>query len=378
MPAASSFRVSLPLAPLVQALRLAALATPTRAVRDILNYALVTVDAASYTVRAGDGTADVEFSSPHPGFQGDEPWKFLLPPSTAHAALVDLPDEAVEVWQDDALVYVRGADDEFKFKRGDAKAYPGRPKAAYGDARTADVQDFLQAVKAVKASTGLGEPQRYVTTGALLVLDGEQGVLVGTDCASMAVSRFAAAGPAQPADAAPVLVPKRALDLMVKVLGDAEGTLSVRTAPNATELVAPGVTFTTGLLAGRFPEWKRFEAGCLADTDATEFDRAMLVKALKRVAAPNDLDYSPVGFTFTGERLLLLGRHEQVGEFKSDLPASGIPACAARIDVSYLIPALGLVRGDKVRFLRNRKNGYISVVSGNFSFFMSPLIAKDQ
>lgn len=371
--------VNVPLPPFVQALRLAAMATPTRGIRSILEYALITALPDALTIRSGDSEVNVELTIPCAN-DLKEPWQFLLPPATAHAALVDLRDETVAIEQDGPVVVVRGsgAKDVFRFKQSDPKTYPGDVKANYKEPATVPVKDFLAAVRHVKASTGLGEPQRYVTTGALLHLDGEEGALVGTDCASMAVSRIACKARPMAKDAAPVIVPKRALDLIVKVLGPAEGEMSVRVAPNAAEFKTANATFATGLLAGNFPAWKKFEAGCLADTDAVEFDRAALLSAIKRVSAPMDLDYQPVRFEFTGSTLSLKGSHESIGEFETELEAPGMPASKARIDVSYLTLALPLVGTDKITYRRNRNNGYVSILSedGKFSYFLSPLIER--
>lgn len=371
--------VNVPLPPFVQALKLAAMATPTRGIRSILEYALITVLPDAVTIRSGDSEVNVELSIPCAN-EIDEPWQFLLPPATTHAALVDLRGEAVTIEQDGPVVVVRGsiAKDIFRFKQSDPKTYPGNVKANYREPATVQVQDLLRGVRQVKASTGLGEPQKYVTTGALLHLDGEEGALIGTDCASMAISRFACFAPPLPADAQPVIVPKRALDLMGRVLGPATGEMTVRWAPNAAEFKTAETTFVTGLLAGNFPAWKKFEAICMAETDAMEFSRLELLAAIKRVSAPMDLDYQPVRFEFTGTNLCLKGSHESVGEFYSDIPAPDMPASVARLDVSYLTLALPLVGTDKISYHRNRKNGYISVLSEDktFGFFLSPLIER--
>ena len=65
-----------------------------------------------------------------------------------------------------------------------------------------------------------------------------------------------------------------------------------------------------------------------------------------------------------------------MGEFESEVPARGMPPSVSRIDVSYLTAALPLMTTETVRYCRNRGNGYVSVIGGDFGFYLSPLMDR--
>jgi len=99
-----------------------------------------------------------------------------------------------------------------------------------------------------------GEDSRPILTGVLITSEEEGLRLVATDSYRLAVRDLAEAGLGEPGRK--VLVPSRALNELMRLLGSASGEVTLRLGAHDATFEVGGVTLTTRLIEGEFPNYR--------------------------------------------------------------------------------------------------------------------------
>ena len=96
---------------------------------------------------------------------------------------------------------------------------------------------------------------RPFLTGVYLVVEGSNGQLVATDGGRLALRRARISGDAQTKVAA--IIPSKTMGELVRVLGAAEGEVTISSQDNQLVFMLPGMRFISRLIAGQFPNYEQ-------------------------------------------------------------------------------------------------------------------------
>lgn len=190
-----------------------------------------------------------------------------------------LPDEtSIEVSGEDERVQVVAGRGRFNL----AGLAPGDfPRLELG-AEHNQVALPQEALKALLERTSFAmarDDVRYYLNGILLEWTGPNLRAVATDGHRLALmDREVAEAPEE----IRVILPRKGVQELERLLDETEEPISVAFTPNHVRFELPGVTFTSKLIEGRFPDYRRV----IPETDGSHLvaERRTLQQALRRIA----------------------------------------------------------------------------------------------
>jgi len=189
------------------------------------------------------------------------------------------------------------------------------------------------------------ESSRYMLGGVLLEMDADKITAVATDGRRLAKMEGAAESVAGHSTEGQVILPKDALALLAKVVGDGEVFIAAR--KNDVIIKADGVVFYTRRLEGRFPAWKnmipeRPEAVRIA------LRAENLLQAVRQSSIVTDDESRGVSFSFSAGKLVLHSSADAKGSSEVELPVDyeGEPiGCVLHSE--YISEFLRALKGDE-------------------------------
>lgn len=207
-----------------------------------------------------------------------------------------LTDETTEISATDSEATITTKTGSYAIKSYDPKDFPKFPDPPT-DGQTFDIPAaaLAEAVKATQSFTSK-EPNRPVLTGAHVTFENDQFVIATTDAYRLAVATTPVSG--GPKEKISAVIPIRALKEASRLATLTE-TIKVSITENAATFSAQGVSISTRLIAGNFPEYGRLVPKDF--TMARTTPRAELLAALRRVnlfcakASPQ----TPIRLSFT-------------------------------------------------------------------------------
>jgi DNA polymerase-3 subunit beta len=128
-----------------------------------------------------------------------------------------------------------------------------RLQAPSGDRVTIPVEGLADALRQVTRAAS-GEDSRPILTGVLMVAEADGLRLVATDSYRLAVRDLRGVGVL--AEGQKVLVPSRALNELMRLLVSGSGEVSLRLGAHDATFGLGGVTLTTRLIEGEFPNYR--------------------------------------------------------------------------------------------------------------------------
>ncbi|HET6915624.1 MAG TPA: DNA polymerase III subunit beta [Acidimicrobiales bacterium] len=205
-------------------------------------------------------------------------------------------------------VTVESGDDELRIESGrshftvrthPADDFPRLP-APTGETVTVPASGLAEALRQVTRAAS-GEDSRPILTGVLMAAE-ESGLrMVATDSYRLAVRDVRGLGVMS--EGQKVLVPSRALNELMRLLGDA-GEITLRLGAHDATFGLPGVSLTTRLIEGEFPNYRQlipsnYPNRLIVGRDAL-LDAVRRVKLLARDATtPVRIALRPTGIELT-------------------------------------------------------------------------------
>jgi DNA polymerase-3 subunit beta len=144
-----------------------------------------------------------------------------------------------------------------------------------------------------------------------------------------------------------VIVPRKGINELQGLFEPGDGVVELEFARNHLRVRRDGVTFTSKLIDGRFPD---YEAVIPIGADKeVRVQRDEMRAALQRAAILSNEKYRGVKLEMGPNRLRIVAHNPEQEEAVEEVEArTGIAELSVGFNVNYLLDALGAVAGDEV------------------------------
>ena len=194
---------------------------------------------------------------------------------------------------------------------------------------------------------------RHYLNGLLLETEGSTVRVVATDGHRLAMSE---ADVGAPVDKSSVIIPRKAVLELARLLDTDDGTVDIAITANQATFRFNGVEFTTKLIEGKFPDYRRVIP--MNNPNKITFERTMLLQALQRAQLMSSEKFKGVELNVGRGTLELRAvnaeqeeAHEEIG-----IDYEGAPLSIG-FNVRFLIDALENLQNDTVVFALAGTNG---------------------
>ena len=250
---------------------------------------------------------------------------------------------AVTVESGDEELRIESGRSHFTVRTHPADDFPRLP-APTGETVTLPVSGLAEALRQVTRAAS-GEDSRPILTGVLMAAE-ESGLrMVATDSYRLAVRDVRGLGVMS--EGQKVLVPSRALNELMRLLGSDAGEITLRLGAHDATFGLPGVSLTTRLIEGEFPNYRQlipsnYPNRLMVGRDAL-LDAVRRVKLLARDAT------TPVRIALrpTGIELTVITTDWGTATEDVDAKYEGAEMTVA-FNPNYLIDGVEAITGDEV------------------------------
>ncbi len=145
-----------------------------------------------------------------------------------------------------------------------------------------------------------------------------------------------------------IIIPRKGVNELIGLLETGDGEVELELGRNHVRLRRGGVTFTSKLIDGRFPD---YEAVIPLGADKSAIlDREVLRGALQRAAILSNEKYRGVRLELSPGKLRIVAHNPEQEEAVEEVEAeTHVSDLAVGFNVGYLLDALAALHGDKAR-----------------------------
>lgn len=304
----------------------AALAAVAPAVRGGPKPVLQNVLLADNKVSATD--LELRIETPLAGLP-DQP--VLLPHGRLSQIMGSLqPGDEVRLTLKDSSCVLKAGNGEWRLPTEDPAEFPAWPDKPATPIARLPADQFCTLANSVRFAADT-ESSRYALGAVLVEFKAGTLSLVGTDGRRLCV---AAAEVDQATDDSSTLVPKRAIDVLVRLAGNADA-VQLEVAGNELVATVDETLVFCRLTEGRFPKWRDVDPK--RDEPESSIVAGDLLHACRMAAVCTSEQSKGVDFIF-GEQLTLKARSAENGESTAtcDLVTAGKP-CSVKLDPAYVL-----------------------------------------
>jgi len=250
---------------------------------------------------------------------------------------------AVSLEADDEELRIAAGRSHFTVRTHPAADFPRLPVPS-GDAVTLPSEGLAEALRQVTRAAS-GEDSRPILTGVLMAAEEDGLRLVATDSYRLAVRDLR--GTVVLAEGQRVLVPSRALNELMRLLGSPAGEVSLRLGSHDATFGLGGVSLTTRLIEGEFPNYRQLIPSNYPNR--LMVGREALLDAIRRVKLLARDATTPVRIALrpTGIELTVITTDWGTATEDVDAKYEGAEMTVA-FNPNYLIDGVEAVTGDEV------------------------------
>lgn len=250
---------------------------------------------------------------------------------------------AVTLEADDEELRIASGRSHFTVRTHPAGDFP-RLTPPSGDSVTLPAAGLTEALRQVTRAAS-SEESRPILTGVLMAAEEDGLRLVATDSYRLAVRDLSGAGIL--AEGQKVLVPSRALNELLRLLGSSEGEVALRLGAHDATFAVGTVTLTTRLIEGEFPNYKALIPANYPNRLIV--GREALLDAVRRVKLLARDATTPVRIALrpTGIELTVITTDWGTATEDVDAKYEGAEMTVA-FNPNYLIEGVEAVTGDEV------------------------------
>ena len=272
---------------------------------------------------------------------GEEDGTVVVPSKWALDIVKALEDGAIHFETEGDEATIVGGSAKFEVNLIPAEEFP-QPTTSAGETVTMSAEEFADGVRQV-ASAASTDESRPILTGVLMAAEGTGLRLVSTDSYRLAVRDLP--GNAILAEGQNVLVPSRALQEVVRVLGGAN-ELTLELGEREASFVVNDTRVVTRLIEGDFPNYRNLIPS--SQPNRLSIEREALIRAVRRVKLMAR-EATPVRLTMRDGVVELNASLQDVGQAHEELEATytGNELTVA-FNPDYLLTGLEVTPGDEV------------------------------
>jgi DNA polymerase-3 subunit beta len=186
---------------------------------------------------------------------------------------------------------------------------------------------------------------RYYLNGLMLELAGSRLRAVATDGHRLSLADIDAE--LQVEDPVQVIVPRKGISELLRLLEESDAAVQMELGSNHVRVALPGITFTSKLIDGRFPDYERVIP---ADSGKPiTADCGTLRHALMRTSILSNEKYRGIRFQLEAGNLRILAHNPEQEEAEEEIEVdyAGEPL-EIGFNANYIIDALAAIRTDQV------------------------------
>ena len=186
---------------------------------------------------------------------------------------------------------------------------------------------------------------RYFLNGLLLEIKEDTLRVVATDGHRLAM---ASEKLADKAASAQVIIPRKAVLELMRLLQESEKEVELYVGTHHVRIILPEVTFTSKLLDGRYPDYKRVIPA--PGSNVMSADKSKFRQALSRTAILSNEKYRGVRLNFDNKLLKLAANNPEQEEAEDEIEVSYKgDKIEIGFNVSYLLDVLNAIDGDNIQ-----------------------------
>jgi DNA polymerase-3 subunit beta len=231
-----------------------------------------------------------------------------------------LPDEDVHfTLQENNSILVESGTAKFRLLGLPAEDYPTLPTVNISDAYTIPLDELKTMVGKVKFAI-THEETRFQLNGALLKVQPNKMEMVATDGHRMALINFPSGitGKGKKATDLTILVPRKALDEILRLEGGAEGTVQFGVSENQLFFEAGDRRLLARMIDVNFPNYMEVIS---RDNDRRVMvDRERLLSTIKRISLVANERTRAVRFDFAPGKLTVSSTNPELGDARETVP----------------------------------------------------------
>jgi DNA polymerase-3 subunit beta len=326
---------------LLSALTPAASVVESRQTLPILGHLHLQTDESSLRLTGTDLEVELQAGCPA---EVEEAGEATVPARKFLDIVRSLPEGTVlEVASDEGRVQVTAGRGRFNLAGLPAGDFP-RLELAEQENQVALPQGSLKALLERTSFAMARDDVRYYLNGILLEWTGANLRAVATDGHRLALMDQEAA---EAPEETRVILPRKGVQELERLLTDTDDPVSVAFTPNHVRFELPGVTFTSKLIEGRFPDYRRVIPE--ANGFQVVAERRALQQALRRIAILSNRKTHGIRVAVREGVLELSAENPDQEQAAEELPVSySGDAIEIGFNVEYLQQAVAAVPTDEV------------------------------
>jgi DNA polymerase-3 subunit beta len=284
-----------------------------------------------------------------------------------------LPEQAEIILEaQNNRMLVRSGKSRFTLQTLPAEYFPKHAQTAEAVAKIKVSQKTLKSLLLLVQYAMAQQDIRYYLNGLLLVLEGNTLRAVATDGHRLA---YASAGLEQKSELQEVILPRKAVQELVKLLSDSEDEVNIELAPSQVKFQIGDVVLITKVVDGKFPDYTRV----IPTNYQKHFSikRELLQQALQRVAILSNEKFRGVRWTLSeGQLRITCTNTEQEEAFEElEIEYKG-EALDIGFNVTYLLDVLNNIASEKVTCSFGDANSSVLVTiaeDSDFRYVVMPM-----
>lgn len=279
-------------------------------------------------------------------------------------------DETLTIESDEQNCHIRGQDSHFEIYGQDPKEFPPVPDLEGEPDIELDAEVLSRQIERTAFAVAK-ENTRYAINGVLWEKKGKKLNFVATDGRRLARA-IATAEKAGDEDGT-MIVPAKAVNVLQRVLANAEGSVAIRFSSNQVILKSDGYVLSSALVEGQFPN---YEEVVPKDNDkVVELRTDEMISAVRRAALLTNEHSKGIRLAFGDGKLVLSSRAAEQGEATVSMKVDyNETAIEIGFNPNFLVEALRVVGTPSVNLELKESNRPGVMKSGNdFVYVVMPV-----
>ncbi|MFT7642747.1 MAG: DNA polymerase-3 subunit beta [Pirellulaceae bacterium] len=353
---------------------LAAMVAPSRSPKEILQYVKIEVRNGAAVIMATDLEVGIRVAMT--GVETDQDFlDLVLPVDRFSLILRESKDETLSITVNENLVTIKGKHSKFQLPSPNPEDYPSIMEFAESDFIDIPRRLFHEMIRRTVFATDT-DSTRYALGGVLLENDGDNLLTVATDGRRLAKMEGTAKVVGAPSSGgAMTIIPTRAMQLLERALGDADGNVQIAPRSNDVLIRADNFVFYSRLVEGRFPKWQDVLP---SSRDAQNVDVTIgpLYSALRQASIVASQESRGIDLTFAEGTLILSASTAEKGESRVEVPISySGPETSVTLDHRYLSDFLRVLNLEQVVHaqFRSAEDPVLFNTDDDYAYVIMPL-----